>query len=78
MKEPSDLGTVCSRVQRQGFETLQQVDVCFYKHLHLPFLHAFFFTLPQWVRDIDLIWANALLCVLLKFLYVLLLLHLSH
>lgn len=38
VKEPSDLGTVCSRVQRQGFETLQ-----------------------QWVRDIDLIWANALL-----------------
>ena len=43
VKEPSDLGTVCSRVQRQGFETLQQVDVCVYKHLHLPFLHAFFF-----------------------------------
>jgi hypothetical protein len=25
VKEPSDLGTVCSRVQRQGFATLQQV-----------------------------------------------------
>jgi hypothetical protein len=29
VKEPSDLGTVCSRVQRQGFITLQQVSVVF-------------------------------------------------
>jgi hypothetical protein len=74
VKEPSDLGTVCSRVQRQGFETLQQVNFCFYEDSHFSFLQEFFLTFLQWVRDIDLIWANALLCVRLKFRCVLLLL----
>ncbi len=62
VKEPSDLGTVCSRVQRQGFATLQQVSLCLFETL----LSATFSNPPtflQWVRDIDLIWANALLCV---------------
>ncbi len=32
VKEPSDLGTVCSRVQRQGFATLQQVVLALFLH----------------------------------------------
>jgi hypothetical protein len=31
VKEPSDLGTVCSRVQRQGFATLQQASCALFE-----------------------------------------------
>jgi hypothetical protein len=66
VKEPSDLGTVCSCVQRQGFATLQQVPCFHYKPFSFVSFVFVLLTLLQWVRDIDLIWANALLCVVLS------------